>query len=125
MLRFVILAHRTPPGYVRGDHWDFMLEAGGALRTWALENEPGGGKTIAAEALSDHRLDYLTYEGPISGGRGEVTRWDAGTYDALQVGKSVLRVRLAGHKLSGEARLERSEDQRWMISFSGGEATSG
>ena len=34
-----------------------------------------------AEVLPDHRLAYLDYEGPISGDRGSVTRWDRGTYD--------------------------------------------
>ncbi len=78
-LRFVVLEHDAP----RGRHWDLMLEHGGRLRTWALSQPPDTPGPIPAEALPDHRLAYLDYEGPISGGRGEVRRWDAGTYQPL------------------------------------------
>jgi hypothetical protein len=83
MPRFVVLRHVTPPGHDRPTHGDFMLECGGALRTWALAEPPSPGRTIAAEELPDHRLAYLDYEGEVSGGRGSVTRWDAGTYEVL------------------------------------------
>ncbi len=118
-MRFVVLSHQTPPNYPRGDHWDFMLEAGGMLRTWALEAEPSSGRSIQAEAISDHRIEYLTYEGPISGGRGRVARWDAGTYETLEESVSLWRLRLAGDKLHGEARLEQIEAQRWLLSLGG------
>ncbi|HOM16797.1 MAG TPA: DNA polymerase ligase N-terminal domain-containing protein [Thermoguttaceae bacterium] len=77
--RFVVLEHDSP----RGRHWDLMLELEGRLRTWALAQPPDAPRTIPAEALPDHRLVYLEYEGPISGGRGQVRRWDAGAYQPL------------------------------------------
>ncbi len=83
MPRFVVLRHETPPGHERPTHWDFMLEAGGVLRTWALAEAPCRGRAIAAEELAEHRLAYLEYEGDVSGGRGSVVRWDAGTYEVL------------------------------------------
>ena len=49
------------------------------LKTWACREPPQAGVEIPCEALADHRLAYLDYEGPISGGRGSVTRWDRGT----------------------------------------------
>ena len=58
-----------------------MLEQDGVLRTWALAEEPAAQAEIAAEALGDHRLDYLEYEGPVSGDRGSVSRWDEGEYE--------------------------------------------
>jgi|YNPMSStandDraft_1061717.scaffolds.fasta_scaffold00672_2 hypothetical protein len=81
-LRFVVLEHDSP----RGRHWDLMLEQEGKLRTWALAAPPDTAGPIPAEALADHRLAYLDYEGPISGGRGQVRRWDAGLYEPLPPG---------------------------------------
>jgi len=77
--RFVVLEHDSP----RGRHWDLMLEHEGKLRTWALAAPPDSPGPIPAEPLADHRLVYLDYEGPISGGRGQVRRWDAGLYQPL------------------------------------------
>ena len=77
MPRFVILEHDYPEL-----HWDFMLECAGALKTWRLAEPPAThGELIAAVALEDHRLDYLDYEGPVSGNRGRVKRWDRGDYE--------------------------------------------
>jgi hypothetical protein len=76
MPRYVILTHDHP-----FPHWDFMLEREDSLATWRLLDEPAAGRTCRAEALPDHRLHYLDYEGPVSGGRGAVARWDVGTYD--------------------------------------------
>jgi hypothetical protein len=76
-MRFVILEHDHPTL-----HWDLMLEANGVLRTWRLTTPPQTpGEVIEAFALPDHRLHYLDYEGPVSGGRGVVKRWDAGDYE--------------------------------------------
>jgi len=103
MPRFVVLEHAG----LRGVHWDFMLESGTVLRTWALCETPLAGKVIAAEALADHRLAYLEYEGPISGGRGSVSCWDQGTYELLEESPTGLELRLAGNRISGCIRLSR------------------
>lgn len=127
MPRFVVLRHECPAGYVRPSHWDFMLEAEGVLRTWALPDAPGAGEAMTAEALDDHRLEYLDYEGPLSGDRGAVTRWDQGTYEfEREEGKIEqeagcrLVVVLCGDRLSGRATLTRQQgdDQRWSFAFS-------
>ena len=103
MPRFVVLAHDSP----RGLHWDLMLEQGGALLTWALAQAPDAAGPIPAEALPDHRLAYLDYEGPVSGDRGSVTRWDAGTCELEHRRDDELAVVLAGRRLAGRATLRR------------------
>ena len=80
MPRYVILFHQLPQSDARSSHWDFMLEQNDMLRTWALYDEPVVGHSCIAVQLADHRTAYLDYEGPVSGGRGRVTRWDLGTY---------------------------------------------
>ena len=76
-MRYVILEHRQ----VGAVHWDFMLEQpGGWLRTWALDDLPASSGWRLARELPPHRAVYLKYQGPISGSRGWVTRWDEGRY---------------------------------------------
>ena len=115
MPRFVILRHDSP----RGEHFDFMLEAGDSLKTWALPRLPENGEEMDCEALADHRLAYLDYEGAISGGRGSVTRWDHGEYTLERESDAEWAVHLMGEKLAGHARLLRttSEPGQWRISF--------
>jgi hypothetical protein len=108
MPRFAILDHDHP-----FRHWDFLLEAGSALRTWRLAEEPRRGQAIRAELLPDHRSLYLDYEGPISGGRGRVLRWDAGTFDWEQDTNDQVRVRLRGTRIDGVVVLRRAPDGRW------------
>jgi hypothetical protein len=117
MPRFVILLHKLPPGADRPTHWDLMLESEGALRTWALANEPRPNQDIAAEQLADHRLDYLTYEGEVSGDRGRVIRWDEGEYDAVAESDGWLQVLLSGSRLRGIARLVEGDPGYWTFSL--------
>jgi hypothetical protein len=101
MPRFVILQHNWPTL-----HWDFLLEAGSVLRAWRLLAEPTAGGAVPAEANADHRLFYLDYEGPVSGDRGNVSRWDTGTFDWLTDSSDIVEVELHGSKLSGRWRIE-------------------
>ncbi len=112
MPRYVVLEHDHP--HV---HWDLMLEAGAVLRTWRLTAPPSPGEMIPAEAIGDHRLAYLDYEGPVSGGRGRVVRWDAGTFEWLQDANGTVTVRLHGGRLHGVGRLNRQEDGRWTFTL--------
>ncbi|MBI3408409.1 MAG: hypothetical protein HY040_08635 [Planctomycetes bacterium] len=101
MPRFVILEHDHPEL-----HWDFMLEMDGILKTWRLGSPPViDGDAIAATPLPDHRLLYLDYEGPVSGGRGTVKRWDGGEYDGQPTDKG-WRAQLRGGKLQGWAVMD-------------------
>lgn len=119
MPRYVILRHELPPGTARPVHWDLMLEAGPDLRTWALAEPPAAGQAIRAEPLPAHRLAYLAYEGPVSGERGTVTGWDAGTFAWQHVSDNEVLVRLHGRRLCGVARLRRAaaDSPHWEFLF--------
>lgn len=112
MPRYVILEHDHPHL-----HWDFMLEGGPKLRTWRLEEVPALGKSIEATSLGDHRPLYLDYEGPVSNGRGNVTRWDAGTFTWRIDNEEEVVVNLEGTRLRGDARLSRLHDDRWAFAW--------
>ena len=57
-----------------------MLEANGYLETWSLPKLPTAETTIHATKLAPHRMDYLSYEGPVSNNRGQVTRVMSGQF---------------------------------------------
>ena len=111
MPRFVILRHDHPEL-----HWDLMLEANVALRTWRLPAPPTSQPT-AARALGDHRLAYLDYEGPVSGNRGEVKHWDAGVYEMIEQSATSWVVRLLGQRWRGTLTLTLLCDQDWATAF--------
>jgi hypothetical protein len=124
MPRFVVLRHEMPPDSGSPVHWDFMLEDGESLLTWAIDELPRTDRAIAARRLADHRLAYLTYEGPVSNNRGRVTQADAGSFDWLERCENRWRVRLDGVGLRGVVTLaaEACEGdpaaQFWALSFS-------
>jgi DNA polymerase Ligase (LigD) len=89
--RFVLLRHELPASARRKSHWDLMLENHGKLLTWEVAELPNEGlpaafASIGIVRLPDHRLLYLDYSGPISGGRGSVKRIDFGHYEFLTNG---------------------------------------
>ena len=68
---YVILKHSTQAGV----HFDLLLDLTGAgpLQTWQSETDPRlPGATF--RRLPDHRRIYWTYEGEITGDRGQVER---------------------------------------------------
>jgi hypothetical protein len=82
MPRFVVQHHIFSDA---DEHWDLMLEVAGGLRTWSLPHPPDEASRLpmAARRLKDHRLDYLEYEGDVSGDRGRVEIRDRGIYEWL------------------------------------------
>jgi hypothetical protein len=114
--RFVILEHDHPQL-----HWDLMLEVGESLKTWRLAAPPGpGAGKIAATAIGDHRRAYLDYEGPVSGGRGTVRRWDLGSFEILSEPEEAGRrwvVRLEGQHFRGKVALERVPSGEWELVY--------
>jgi hypothetical protein len=99
MPRFVVLEHDWPT-----PHFDFLLEAGDLLRAFRLVGPPTIGVN-AAEPNLDHRKLYLDYEGEVSGGRGRVRRWDAGTFEWIDDTPGRVVVELCGEKLTGRVDL--------------------
>lgn len=111
MPSFVVLIHDYP-----SLHWDFMLEKEARLRTWRLAKGPLEPGPIEAEALADHRLAYLDYEGPVSGNRGSVRRLDRGEYTLIEETSSRVAIQIAGAVLAGAAVLQRDgESSYWTF----------
>jgi hypothetical protein len=104
MPRFVVLQHDHPDRL----HWDFMLEQGESLATWALPMPPAWEHVLPARPLADHRREYLQYEGPVSGQRGTVVRWDEGQFEWVENNAGCVVVDLKGRKIIGRARIERA-----------------
>lgn len=95
-----------------------MLEKEAALRTWRLMQPADTPSEIEALPLPDHRPAYLDYEGPVSGNRGRVTRWDCGEYLPLAESPDRLEVELRGRKIAGRAVLRQNgTGGGWLYHF--------
>ena len=111
MPRFSILAHDHPV-----PHWDLFLEAGPVLRSWRLASPLVPGVVVAAEPMADHRLAYLDYEGPVSGGRGTVSRIDAGLFDYQHNEPGRVAIQMTGERFVGRLVVERAAGG-WVCVF--------
>ncbi len=92
-------------------HYDFRLELGGVLLSWALPKGPSfdpADKRIAVH-VEDHPLSYGSFEGtipPKQYGAGTVIVWDNGSWEPigdpeLGLAKGKLLFKLHGQKLKG------------------------
>ena len=115
MPRFVILRHTLPSGDRQGTHFDLMLEDEGKLLTWALPDLPQAGREFIAMQLPNHRLAYLDYEGPVSGGRGEVQRVEEGEFEWIERSDEVQRFELRGRTSSLRIELRHARDSEWKV----------
>lgn len=111
MPRYVVLHHTGHPN--RQDHYDWMLERDGRLRTWIVDG-PHVGPGRAVQSF-DHRLVYIEQEGPVSGNRGEVRRVASGIYEALEWGERRIRIRLDGKILTLTTDQAPAEGAEWRI----------
>jgi hypothetical protein len=113
--QFVIL-HHTGHG---AEHWDFMLEESGVLATWWCPSNPASlspDQSLLCKKLPDHRLAYLTYEGPVSRDRGQVRRVEEGEYECISTSDHHRRVRMHGRTLTGLVELRQEQpDDGWSL----------
>jgi len=114
--QYVVQEHRREQQV----HWDLMLQLEQTLATWQAPAPPRDwpGRPWPCRKLPDHRLAYLTYQGPIRGGRGEVRIVARGTYEPLEEGQQLWRARLSGD-LRGGLDLTRQRDDQWQMTFNG------
>ncbi len=98
-------------------HYDFRLEWGGVLKSWAVPHGPSpdpSQKRLAME-VEDHPVEYADFEGVIPEGNygaGEVIVWDQGRWTPLAdpeegMRKGKLLFELSGFKLRGRWTLVR------------------
>jgi bifunctional non-homologous end joining protein LigD len=117
-------------------HYDFRLELGGALKSWAVPKGPSlnPSQKRLAVMVEDHPVDYITFKGTIPEGNygaGEVDIWDKGTFVPIDGGhdpisekqalsaiqKGELKFLIKGKKLQGEFVLVRlkKDDKNWLL----------
>ena len=113
-------------------HYDFRLELGGTLKSWAVPKGiplKKGEKRLAVE-VEDHPVSYINFEGAIPKGEyggGTVLVWDLGTYEPLskaplkELSGGKLHFILQGKKLQGEWYLVRLRDEKQWLLIRGGE----
>lgn len=118
-MRFVVLRHEMPAHSERASHWDVMLQHEDRLLTWAIEQPLVAGRSINADRLADHRLEYLDYQGPVSEDRGSVSPWDVGTLNWIEHRPDRIVVSVAGTQLDGELTIwQPAGSQRWRLKLS-------
>ncbi len=94
-------------------HYDFRLEMGGTLKSWAVPKGPSLDPAVKhfAAQVEDHPIEYGDFEGNIPKGNyggGSVMLWDRGTFQLIgpesgeaQLERGDLKFELHGEKLAG------------------------
>ena len=125
--RFVIQKHAASRL-----HYDFRLELGRTLKSWAVPRGipfKKGEKHLAVE-VEDHPVSYIDFEGTIPKGQyggGTVMVWDRGTFEPLskaptkELASGKLHFILNGSKLKGEWYLVRLRDEKQWLLIKAGE----
>ncbi len=112
-------------------HYDFRLEVGGVLVSWAVPKGPSLDPTRKSLAMKveDHPLEYGTFEGNIPKGNyggGSVMLWDKGSYEVLgdepaqeQLDRGDFKFELHGTKLNGSFAIVRmkhaGKGNEWLL----------
>ena len=112
---FVVQEH-----HARRLHWDFRLEHGGVLVSWAVPKGVPDDPAVNHLAVhtEDHPMEYASFAGRIPAGEygaGTVTIWDRGTFDAVKWTDTEVKVALHGRRLTGGYTLFQTRGKDWMI----------
>jgi hypothetical protein len=117
-LRYAILHHEG----IDQPHFDLMFETapGSALATWRASSwRPTG--PLVIEQMPDHRRDFLTLEGKLTGNRGHVRRVEEGTCSIEREGEDRWTIRLHSQSKSKMflLRLEKESDgsKSWRLTL--------
>lgn len=116
--------HRQPTALLlhttdTGAHYDWLIGRPGEDRLWAARlGEPTArwaelGR-FELEPIAPHRREYLTYEGPISGGRGSVQRVDEGSVQVRRWSDDGAQLVVSMHGFIGRLDLKRIDEGRWV-----------
>lgn len=104
-------------------HYDFRLERGGVLKSWAVPKgipESTDEKRLAVET-EDHPIEYASFEGIIPEGHygaGTVKIWDKGTYELKVWDEKMVEFTLHGENLRGRyvlVRLKKAGEKSWLM----------
>jgi DNA ligase D-like protein (predicted 3'-phosphoesterase) len=101
-------------------HFDFRLQSGDVLRSWAVPKGPSldPGVRRLAVPVDDHSLAAGEFEGVHDGqrrGTGAVIIWDEGTADIVRDEPGHVSFILHGRKLSGGFALTQTGPKRWIL----------
>src|SRR5579863_3956850 len=101
-------------------HFDFRLQSGDVLRSWAVPKGPSLDPVVRrlAVPVDDHSLAAGEFEGVHQGqrrGTGAVIIWDEGTAEILKDEPGHISFVLHGRKLSGGFALTRTGQKRWIL----------
>ena len=117
---FVIHKH-----HARHLHYDFRLEKGAALKSWAIPKGPSSQEGVRrlAVQVEDHSLGYVDFEGQIPEGlygAGKVEIWDKGYYVPIVFESNKLIFKLECKKLNGtycliKLKTADSSDKNWLF----------
>ncbi len=113
--RFVIQKHQATRL-----HYDFRLEMGNVLKSWAVPKEPPtqpGIRRLAVQ-VEDHELSYIDFEGTIPEGEygaGTVEIWDKGTYTLKNRDDKIIEFTLDGSRLKGNYALINFKENNWLL----------
>lgn len=131
MPRAVVLLHRLHDGSA---HYDLLLapdgpddeaaaaheHAGAALVAFRCSSRPDDPtavvRGVTLERIADHRRAYLTYVGPISGGRGEVSRVAAGVLRWRVRSATAMEVEVSwNNEPAQHVRIDAAGGNRWRL----------
>jgi len=110
-------------------HYDFRLQIGDALKSWAVPKGPSYDPAVKRMAVEveDHPVDYASFEGEIPKGEyggGHMAQFDHGVWASegdpeAGLAKGHLRFELFGNKLKGGWHLVRSskpaKQPQWLL----------